>query len=63
MIVPIQIRLRAKALGLSVHECKPDGGLVLAKLVGSNYVSVGKRNATLGEIEAELTRQETAPSV
>jgi len=57
MIVPIQIRVRAKALGLSVREIKPDGQLVL---VNSKSVSVGKRCATLDEIAAELTKQEMA---
>ena len=58
MIVPIELRLRAKALGLSVHRYVT-GGWVLVKLVNSKYVAVSKLNATLQEIAAELAKRET----
>jgi hypothetical protein len=64
MIDPIELRLRAKALGLSLHQDLPNGRWVLAKRIPlKHYVSASERNATLDEIAAELIGQEAVPRV
>jgi hypothetical protein len=57
MIVPIELRLRARALGLSIHTYAR-GGWVLARRAGSEYRAFGKGGASLQEIAAELAERE-----